>query len=65
MVQEIYNGNVIISPYKKKQMTACTYCEYSSVCQFDTFLKGNKYRNLDEIKDEDVWPMIESGEINE
>jgi ATP-dependent helicase/nuclease subunit B len=65
MGDEIYNGNVEINPFRKKQMTACTYCSFLSICQFDTSLKGNRYRILDEIKDDEVWTMLEGNESNE
>lgn len=55
---EIIEGNVAISPYKKRSVTACTFCSYSSICQFDPSVKDNSYRFLDDIKDEDVWPMM-------
>ena len=56
--EEILRGNVKISPYKKRTVTACTYCSYSSVCQFDPAVADNNYRFLNDIKDEDVWQHI-------
>ncbi len=54
----ILEGNVAISPYRKSTMTACTYCSYSSVCQFDTSVRGNSYRFLKEHKEEDLWKLM-------
>lgn len=54
----ILEGNVAISPYKKKATTACAYCSYSSVCQFDTSLGDNRYRLLNEHKDEEWWQLM-------
>lgn len=56
--EEIMRGNVGINPYKKKNMTSCSYCEYSSVCQFDLNLKENAYRLLHDRKDEEVWNLM-------
>ncbi len=52
---EIVRGNVAASPYKKRTATACTWCEYSAVCQFDLTLKDNKYRVLSDMDDDQVW----------
>ncbi|NJD02171.1 MAG: helicase-exonuclease AddAB subunit AddB, partial [Ruminiclostridium sp.] len=62
--EEIINGKVGISPFKKRTATACTYCSYSSVCQFDPAMADNNYRFLNDIGDEDVWQLIrrDSGE---
>ncbi|MDF2519998.1 MAG: ATP-dependent nuclease subunit [Clostridia bacterium] len=56
--EEIINGSIAISPYKKKKATPCSYCSYMSICQFDTRLNGNKYRNLQDKKDSEVWEML-------
>lgn len=43
----ILDGNVEIKPKKiKSNMTACNYCPYKSICNFDTCFKGNKYSAL-------------------
>ncbi len=68
--EEMQRGNISISPYKRKRMTACAYCSYLSICQFDTRLSGNNYRNLYDRKDEEVWELMggktsEGGDSNE
>lgn len=55
---EIIEGNVAVSPYKKRTGSACIYCSYSSVCQFDPTVRENSYRFLNDIKDDDVWPLM-------
>ena len=45
--QDIYDGKIDISPYRKGALTACTYCEYKSVCQFDPSMKTDKYRDIE------------------
>lgn len=54
----ILDGNTAISPYKKSTMTACDYCSYSSVCQFDTSVRGNSYRILRDYKDDEIWELM-------
>jgi ATP-dependent helicase/nuclease subunit B len=39
-------------------MTACKYCIYSSVCQFDTAMRGNRYRYLADLDDAEIWNRI-------
>ncbi|OFI05459.1 ATP-dependent helicase/deoxyribonuclease subunit B [Clostridium acetireducens DSM 10703] len=63
LCEEMLEGNICIRPYKKKDDSACKFCEYSSICQFDTEIEGNQYRLL-KVKDEyEVWSLIEE-ELN-
>lgn len=64
-VVEILKGNVSIRPYRKKRITPCSYCPYSSVCQFDPGLKDNNYRILNDINNEDVWKSLKENNIEE
>ncbi len=34
-IGRIYGGEIKAKPYKKDQITACTYCHYRGICQFD------------------------------
>ena len=54
----ILDGNVSISPYKKRTMTACTYCSFGSVCQFDTSIRDNRYRMVPELKEDELWRLM-------
>jgi ATP-dependent helicase/nuclease subunit B len=58
--EEIIDGSIGITPYKKNKAIPCSYCNYMSICQFDTRLKGNKYKNLQDKKDSEVWEMLGS-----
>lgn len=62
--EEILEGNISISPYKKKGTTPCTYCSYSSICQFDSSIKENSYRILKEKKEEEIWKLIQEEVIS-
>jgi len=55
---EIYNGSVPIRPVKSKHDTACKFCSYLPVCQFDTALEENKYRLLHEKNREEIWKLM-------
>ena len=47
-------GKVKIEPYKLGDQTACAFCPYRSICQFDRQLPGNNYRNLPSLKDNEA-----------
>lgn len=57
--EKILGGDVSLNPYELKNMTPCDYCEFSTVCGFDSGLPGHKHRILksrtaDDIKAE-IW----------
>jgi ATP-dependent helicase/nuclease subunit B len=66
---EMLRGNITIRPYKKSKETPCKFCEYSAVCQFDTSIKGNNYRVINEKSDDEIWTLMEKqtegGDSNE
>lgn len=55
---EITTGSVKLNPYQYKQQTACTYCPFLSVCQFDTGLEENNFHRLKDMKEEEVLKKI-------
>lgn len=59
---EMVSGNINIDPYKNKNGTSCDFCSYSAICQFDTTMKENKYRILNN-KDNDEVIKLMKGEI--
>ena len=51
----IMQGSIDIRPKKiDNNKTACTYCKYKTICQFDTSLAGQKYEKSDKIKIDDI-----------
>lgn len=58
LCEDMLQGNIVISPYKMNDKTPCTYCQYSSVCQFDKSLKDNTYRIIVNKKDEEIFTML-------
>lgn len=56
--EEMMKGNMGIQPYKKRNVTSCMYCGYSSVCQFDPSLRDNKFKVLHDKPDEEIWDLI-------
>ncbi|WP_117161546.1 helicase-exonuclease AddAB subunit AddB [Paraliobacillus sp. X-1268] len=55
---DITNGGVHLNPYQQKQQTACSFCSFRSVCQFDATLPENNYRRLQTYKEEEVLQKI-------
>ncbi|WP_106768364.1 helicase-exonuclease AddAB subunit AddB [Paenibacillus faecalis] len=55
----ITDGEVSIEPYRIQQETACTYCAYRSVCQFDEAMEGSGYQLLGKPGKERVWELLE------
>lgn len=51
---EILNGNIKIEPCKTQNRTSCDYCQSHSICQFDTTVESNNYRNIKKITDEEI-----------
>lgn len=60
--EEIMRGTVSIKPYRKKQISPCGYCRYSPVCQFDVTMKDNTYKNLQSLKNDEIWRKIEESQ---
>lgn len=65
MCSELMKGNVPISPYKKKKLTSCSYCNYSSVCQFDQTQKDNSFRMLHDRDDDDIWKLMDGNNLKD
>jgi len=47
-----------VYPVKSGDKKACDFCEYSSICQFDEKINGNKYRRLKKYSDDEVIDRI-------
>ena len=41
--QDITQGDISVFPYKKGMQTACDYCGYSGICQFDAMEGKDRY----------------------
>jgi len=57
--EEILDGNISLSPYRRGKSTGCQYCAYKPVCHFDPYLTENQYRDLPALKPEEVLRRIE------
>lgn len=62
--KKILAGEIEVKPYKKDSggKTPCSYCDYSSVCQFDVSISGNKYRKIiKQSKEEILFDILNKG----
>lgn len=55
---DITNGGVRLNPYQYKQETACTFCPFLSVCQFEPTLETNEYHSLKDMKEDEVLAQL-------
>ena len=44
LAKDILSGNIEKNPFRQGNKVACEYCEFKSVCRFDTKTGGNSYR---------------------
>lgn len=58
LCEDMLSGAIKIEPCKNLTAAYCDYCDYSSICQFDTSIKDNKYKLVLKKNDEDIWKMI-------
>lgn len=55
----IMDGEIGITPYRLEKETACRFCPYRAVCQFDAMLPENSYRWLPKLSREEVMQELE------
>ena len=53
--EAILAGDTEAKPYRYKKKTPCDYCAYRAVCGFDNRLPEFSYRDLPELKKEELW----------
>lgn len=58
--EDMVSGKVRLNPYQYKNRTACTFCPFHAVCQFDPMLEDHHYHKLKEMKEEEVFGKISS-----
>ncbi|MCP3032024.1 helicase-exonuclease AddAB subunit AddB [Halobacillus sp. A1] len=62
--ERVTDGEIDLNPFLKDDQTACDYCQFRSVCQFDPALEDHNYRKLKNYKEEEVIEKIMSGKEN-
>lgn len=57
--EEIMQGNISITPFRLDKETACRFCSYAAVCQFDPQLPENGYRWLSKLPREEIMQRVD------
>ncbi len=57
-------GETEIKPYRLGKKTACTYCRYKPVCQFDPLVEEETYRFLQQQDDERIFALLEESGLS-
>lgn len=55
----ISSGDIAIAPYRLDKETACRFCAYAAVCQFDPLLPENGYRWLPKLPREEIMQRLQ------
>lgn len=58
-LEEMTTGNININPVYGGNTTACDYCPYGNICNFDTNLEDNNYRKYKKIKMEEFFDYVD------
>lgn len=64
LCEDMLSGNIKIEPTKHSNKTHCEYCDFASICQFDTNIKDNKYKVVIRKSQNEIWNNIKE-EITE
>ncbi|MDR1439785.1 MAG: PD-(D/E)XK nuclease family protein [Clostridiales bacterium] len=51
LCERLRAGDFSVSPYKKKNRSACDYCQYRSACRIELAAPGAAYRRIEQISD--------------
>lgn len=55
---QMTSGDIELNPFERGNRTACTFCMFKSLCQFDPSLDENNFRRLMDMKEEEVLTKI-------
>ena len=58
-LEKMIQGNININPVNGNNSTACDYCPYGNICNFDKSLKGNEYRKYRKYKMEEFFDYVD------
>lgn len=64
LCERILEGDIEVCPYKDNVRKGCDFCLYSSICQFDTLIKGSRYNNFEKKSTVEIWKEIEQSVNN-
>ena len=60
LCEDMLSGKIKIEPCKNQTTAYCEYCDYASICQFDTSIKDNKYKLVVKRDEKELWNRMEN-----
>lgn len=60
LCEDMLSGEIKIQPTKHSNRTHCEYCDFSSICQFDTSIKDNKYKIIIRKSKDEIFNNIKN-----
>lgn len=60
--ERILGGEIEPRPMELKDLEACRYCPYQSVCHFDSKIPGYEKNKPEQLSEEELWNRIQEGE---
>lgn len=54
IAKEILSGKIDLKPYNKNGKTPCEYCQYRTICGFNTKQNNNTYNYIDKKSKDDI-----------
>ena len=61
IAKEILNGKIDVKPYNKDGKTPCQYCQYKTVCGFNTKQNNNTYNYINKKSKDDIIRKMKEG----
>ncbi len=61
IAKEILNGKIDLKPYNKDGKTPCQYCQYKTVCGFNTKQNNNTYNYINKKSKDDIIRKMKEG----
>jgi len=58
LAERILDGEIAVAPYRMGDVRPCSHCPYRGVCQFDSLVEGNGYRDLPSLDRAAAWEQI-------
>jgi len=58
LAERILDGEIAVAPYRMGHVRPCSNCPYRGVCQFDSLVEGNGYRDLPSLDRAAAWERI-------
>ena len=58
-LEKLVSGNISINPVATTNSSACAYCPYGNICNFDPALEDNSYKNYKKLNMEEFFAYVD------